>query len=117
MKAFPQFMKNPANKVAEASQYTRGIEGYIWDGVDGSQVAIFISPKSGQSAIHTHTYDEYMLIVEGRYTLLIEGKRISLRPGDEYLIPAGVPHGGEVVAGTRVIDAFGGKRAKRVGEA
>ncbi|HTY81285.1 MAG TPA: cupin domain-containing protein [Dehalococcoidales bacterium] len=117
MKSFPDFMKKPANKIAEESLYTKGIEGYVWDGTDGSQVAIFISPERGQSAIHTHTYDEYMLVVEGRYVLIIEGKRISLRPGDEYLIPAGVPHGGEVVAGTRVFDAFGGKRVKRVGEA
>ena len=116
MKNFPAFMKNPANRIAEESQYTKGIEGYVFDGKDGSQVAFFISSDRGQSAIHTHNYDEYMLVVEGRYILIIEGKRISLRPGDEYLIPAGVPHGGEVVAGTRIIDAFGGKRAKRVGE-
>ncbi len=117
MKDFPEFMKNPANRVAALSQYTKGIEGYVYDGADGSQMALWTCPERGQSAIHTHEYDEYMLIVQGRYVLIIDGKRISLRPGDEYLLKAGVPHGGEAVEGTRIIEAFGGKRAKRVGEA
>ncbi len=117
MKDFPEFTKNPANKIAEASQYTKGIEGYVFDGADGSQIAFWTCPDNGQSEMHTHQYDEYMLVVQGRYTLIIEGKRISLRAGDEYHIAKGVPHAGVVVAGTRVIDAFGGKRAKRVGEA
>jgi len=47
------------------------------------------------------------------YTLLIDGKRISVKAGEEYLIPRGIPHSGEVVAGTRTIHAFGGHRADR----
>ena len=42
---------------------------------------------------------------------------ICVNPGDEYLIKKGIPHGGRGIAGTRTVDAFGGKRAKRVGEA
>ena len=117
MKEFPEFMKNPDNRVATLSQWTRGIEGYVYDGADGSQMANWTCPENEQSDVHTHDYDEYMLVVQGRYTLIIEGKRISLRAGDEYLIKKGTTHGGEAVAGTRVIEAYGGKRAKRVGEA
>jgi len=116
MKDFPAFMKNPVNKVATASQYAKGIEGYVYDGVDGSQMVHWTYPESGQSAKHTHEFDEYMLVVQGRYILIIEGKRISLKAGDEYLIKAGVPHGGEAVAESRVIEVFGGKRANRVGD-
>ena len=36
-------------------------------------------------------------------------------PGDEYFIARGVVHSGDVVAGTRTIHAFGGRRADRVG--
>jgi hypothetical protein len=57
-----------------------------------------------------------MVVVQGQYTLIIDGKRIPLQTGQEYLINKGVSHGGEAVAGTRVIDSFGGKRVKRVGE-
>ena len=39
MDDFPAFMKNPLNRIAAASQYTEDIEGYVFDGADGSQVA------------------------------------------------------------------------------
>ena len=34
-----------------------------------------------------HNYDEYMIVVQGQYTLLIDGKKIPLRVGEEYFIP------------------------------
>ena len=40
--------------------------------------------------------------------------RFPLNVGEEYVIPRGVIHGGEVTAGTRTIHAFGGRRANRV---
>ncbi len=43
----------------------------------------------------------------------IDGQRISLGPGNEYFIPRGLHHGGEVLAGIRTIRAFGGHRADR----
>jgi hypothetical protein len=46
--------------------------------------------------------------------LIIAGERIPLTAGKEYFIPRGVSHGGEVLAGTRTIHAFGGHRADRV---
>jgi len=51
--------------------------------------------------------------VQGCYTLLIGAGRVALKAGEEYFIPKGVVHGGEVVAGTRTIHAFGGRRAER----
>jgi hypothetical protein len=35
---FPDSMKHPANKIATSSQATPGVEGYVFDGVDGSQI-------------------------------------------------------------------------------
>jgi hypothetical protein len=61
----PQFMKRPANRIATSSQGTPGVEGYVYEGADGSQMAL---------------------------------------------------HGAEVVAGTRQIRAFGGRRANRATE-
>ena len=82
MKDFPEFMKNPANKISAASQYTKGIEGYVFEGADGSQMTHLDSlSESGQSAVHTHEYDEYMVVVQGQYTLIIDGKRIPLKAG------------------------------------
>ena len=65
------------------------------------------------AAEHVHDYDEYIMVVQGCYTLVIQGKRIPIKAGDEYFIPRGLAHSGEVAAGTRTIHAFGGHRADR----
>jgi quercetin dioxygenase-like cupin family protein len=55
-----------------------------------------------------------MIVAQGCYTLIIDGKRIPVKAGEEYFIARGVVHAGEVVAGTRTIHAFGGQRASRI---
>jgi len=110
---FPKFMKHRANRIATSDQATPGVEGYIFDGADGSQMAFWTCPESAISAEHVHDYDEYVVVVQGCFTLIIEGERIPLKAGDEYMIPLGVRSGGEVVAGTRTIHAFGGHRAEQ----
>jgi mannose-6-phosphate isomerase-like protein (cupin superfamily) len=114
MDDFPEFMKNPANKIAASNQATPGVEGYVFDGTDGSQMAFWTCRESASSAAHAHAYDEYMLVAQGCYTLIIQGERIPVKAGEEYLIPCGVGHSGEVLAGTRTIHAFGGHRADRI---
>lgn len=112
MNDFPEFMKSPKNKIAAASQ-SKGVEGFVFDGADGSQMAHWTCNNNGVSDEHTHDYDEYFIVVQGVYTLIIDGNRIPIKAGEEYYIPKGVPHAGEFIAGTRTIHAFGGKRAKR----
>lgn len=117
MSEFPEFMRQAANRIANASQSTPGVEGYVFDGADGSQMAFWTCHETAQSTPHAHDFDEYMVVVEGCYTLLIGGKKIALKAGNEYFIQHGVWHGGEVLAGTRTIHAFGGRRASRRDEA
>jgi mannose-6-phosphate isomerase-like protein (cupin superfamily) len=116
MNDFPEFMKQPANRIAASNQATPGVEGYVFDGRDGSQMAFWTCRETVASAQHVHAYDEYMLVVQGCYTLIIDGERIPVKTGEEYFIPNGVPHSGEVLAGTRTIHAFGGHRADRTQE-
>jgi len=113
MKDFPEFMKNPKNRIKQTSQYTKGIEGFVYDGADGSQMAFWTCADAGVSSEHAHEYGEYLVCVQGQYKLIIDKDVITLNPGDEYYIPAGVVHGGERIANTRTIHAFGGKRAER----
>jgi quercetin dioxygenase-like cupin family protein len=113
MDDFPEFMKSRANKVAPSSQATPGVEGYVFDGEDGSQMAFWTCRQSAVSAPHAHEFDEYMIVVQGSYMLIIDGKRIPVKAGEEYFIPKGILHGGETIAGTRTIHAFGGRRAER----
>jgi quercetin dioxygenase-like cupin family protein len=86
MADFPEFMRSPLNRIAAAAQHTAGVEGYVYDGADGSQMAFWTCHETARSAEHVHDYDEYMVVVEGRYTLLIGGRRISLEAGQEHFI-------------------------------
>jgi len=115
MKEFPEFIKRPVNRIATAGQAALGVDGYVFDGADGSQMPFWTCSQTASSDSHVHDYDEYMIVVQGCYTLIIDGWRIPLNAGDEYFIPSGVVHSGEVVAGTRTIHAFGGHRVDRVG--
>lgn len=114
MDQFPEFMQQPANRIATGDQATPGVEGYVFDGADGSQMAFWTCTQAAESAAHVHDYDEYMIVVQGCYTLIVDGQRFPLNGGDEHLIPRGTPHSGEVAAGTRTIHCFGGHRADRV---
>lgn len=110
MNEFPQFMKNPLNLIGKASQYTEGIEGYVFNGANGSQMAFWTCYQDRDSQEHTHEFDEYLVVVQGRYTVIINGKEAVIDAGQECHIPKGTPHAGKAVSGTRTIHCFGGKR-------
>jgi quercetin dioxygenase-like cupin family protein len=113
VKDFPDFMKNHKNRVENKDQYSKDIEGYYFEGNDGSQMAFWTAHTAGVSAMHTHPYDEYVVCVYGRYTVLIGGGEVILEHGDEFLIPKGTEHGCSRIAGTRSIHAFGGRRIQK----
>jgi quercetin dioxygenase-like cupin family protein len=108
-------MKNPKNAVASTHQ-SPGVVGYVFDGADNSQMAFWECREDGVSTEHTHDFDEYFVVLSGRYTLIIDGEKTPVLPTEEYHIPRGVAHAGEFVAGTRTIHAFGGRRAARRGQ-
>lgn len=112
MNEFPEFMRNDANSIDSQFQ-SSGVKGYVFDGVDGSQMAFWTCTKDGYSDEHIHDYDEYMIVVQGQYDVIFKDKTIEVKAGQELYIPRDIPHAGIYVAGTRTIHAFGGKRVKR----
>ena len=42
---------------------------------------------------HSHPHEQLGLLIEGELDLRIGDQERSLRPGDTYVIPSGVPHG------------------------
>ncbi|HEY8042080.1 MAG TPA: cupin domain-containing protein, partial [Polyangiaceae bacterium] len=113
---FPEFVRARANLIARASQFTADIEGYVFDGADGGQVAFWTARADRTSSEHVHEFDEYILVVEGRCTVITGDVRTQLRAGDELVVPRGTTQRMEVEAGSRTVHVFGGKRAYRVGE-
>jgi quercetin dioxygenase-like cupin family protein len=110
--SFPLFIKDPKNRISSSQQNTDDIEGYFFEGKNGSQIAFWECFSDGESKIHIHDFDEYVICVSGEYTAILEGNEIILKPGDELFIPKGTRQGGKVIAGIRTIHAFGGKRIK-----
>ncbi len=110
MKDFPAFMKRERNRVDVAHQSTKDVEGYFYEGADGSQMAFWSCYADRISAKHAHDFDEYMVVVDGQYTLVTDETETVLRCGDEVMIPQGTVHWGWCTAGTRSIHAFGGPR-------
>ncbi len=107
---FPDFMIREQNKIPASQQNTSDIEGYYYTANDGSQMAFWIYKADRVSREHIHDYDEYMIVIEGEYTVTINGVSHYLKAGDELFIPKGSLQGGSVKAGSRTIHAFGGQR-------
>jgi hypothetical protein len=80
-------MRQDANRIATSNQSTTGVEGYVFDGADGRQMAFWTCHETLVSKAHVHDYDEYMLVVQDCYTVIIDGLRIPLKAGEGYLIP------------------------------
>jgi hypothetical protein len=49
MDDFPSFMKHPANRIARSNQATAGVEGYVFDGANGSQMAFWTCNETANS--------------------------------------------------------------------
>lgn len=116
MKDFPDFMRNPKNKISSKEQNTKDIEGYFYEGADGSQMAFWTCYSDRVSKKHTHEFDEYMVCVCGQYTVIMNDTEFILNPGDEIFIPKGTEQWGKCIAGTRTIHGFGGKRIHGIKE-
>jgi quercetin dioxygenase-like cupin family protein len=112
MKDFPGFMKSPANRIENSSQFTDDIEGYFFEAKDGQQMAFWTCFKDRTSKEHIHDFDEYMIVAHGEYTVEMNDASHCLAQGDEIYIPQGTKHSGKAKAGTRTIHCFGGKRVK-----
>ena len=61
---FPEFMKKPSNRIATIDQATPGVEGYVFDGLDVSQMAFWMCHEDATSAAQAHDFDEDMLVVQ-----------------------------------------------------
>lgn len=110
MNDFPEFMKSALNHIDSSQQNTPDIDGYCYEGADGSQICFWTYFSDRESKENVHEFDEYVICAEGEYTEIFNDTEHILHKGDELLIPKGTPHHGRVKKGTRTIHAFGGKR-------
>lgn len=70
--------------------------GFLVRAVSGERLMlcdVTLQPDS-ESPLHSHPYEEMGLILEGEFEMTIGEDKQSLTPGDVYLVPPGVVHGG-----------------------
>jgi uncharacterized protein YndB with AHSA1/START domain len=114
--SFPAFMMGPANRVAAASLNIPGVEAYVFDGADGTQLMLCHARSDADTAEQWRDADEYLAVLEGSYVVRINGMDIQLGAGREFVIPRGARISGRFTAGTRTLHAFGGRGLKRAGD-
>lgn len=72
----------------------------------------FVEFEAGSKfPIHKHPNEQFSYVVEGRLKIVVDGRAYILGPGDIMVIPSFMPHGGEALEATKVIEAFGPTRA------
>ena len=78
-------MKQACEQIAKNNQATPGVEGYVFDGVEGSQMAFWTSGETATSEARSHEFDEYMLVMQGCYPLIVKRKSNSSEGGRRIL--------------------------------
>jgi quercetin dioxygenase-like cupin family protein len=68
--------------------------------VEGDRMIIGLMrmPAGTGAAMHSHSNEQWIYIVEGTYKGTVDGKEIEARPGSVIYIPANVPHSGGATA-------------------
>ena len=88
----------------EADAPFRDIKVWLLRGPTAS--AIFVEAMA-DSEVPAHSHGaQWGVVVAGELVLTIGGRTRTYRPGEEYLIPAGVVHSATLKNGVRVIDFF-----------
>jgi quercetin dioxygenase-like cupin family protein len=112
-------MNKPKNKPAneyptvitslpEADMPVEGIKAWIVQ-AEKHQLIFFEMQTTAIVPEHSHSYPQWGMVIEGEMHLTINGKTLTIRKGDEYLIPAQAKHKATFTTKTRVMDFFSEK--------
>ena len=95
-------------RLPEADIHIEGVKAWILQG-QNHQLVFFEFKPHVQVPEHSHDYDQWGMLIEGKMHLTIDGQTRTCEKGDEYVIPAGAKHYATFQHKTRVIDFFSEK--------
>jgi quercetin dioxygenase-like cupin family protein len=95
---------SPRLETAGITRASTGIDGIVWNILGQTYVPKQISehtfswhatfPPGTFVPPHIHpTQDEYIYMLEGRFSLMLDGRDFEAGPGDLIRMPMGLPHG------------------------
>ncbi len=93
-----------ADEIAGITRAGTGLDGVVWNilgqtyylkqSCDSAFAFEALSPPGTFVPPHIHpTQDEYILMLEGTWELLLDGQTHHAKPGDLVRMPRGIPHG------------------------
>lgn len=92
----------------EADIHIEGVKAWILQG-ENHQLVFFEFKPDTQVPEHSHDYDQWGMLIEGKMNLVVNGKTRTCEKGEEYIIPAGAKHCATFQTKTRVMDFFSEK--------
>jgi len=92
----------------EADLPFEGVKAWILQG-EKHQLIFFEMQPDAIVPEHSHNYAQWGMLIEGEMKLTINGKTLTIKKGDEYLIPSQAKHHATFPTKTRVIDFFSEK--------
>ena len=95
-------------RLPEAELQVEGAKAWILQ-AERSQLVFFQFPPGKCLPSHSHTYDQWGLVIDGEMELTVAGKPRIFKKGDEYLVPARSVHSAKFLRRTRVMDYFSEK--------
>ena len=69
----------------------------------GYRVSKYVYPPGTAFPEHTHDVDKIDAVVEGQFRIVIEGRPLTLGPGDWVAVPKGVHHSAAVIGEEAVV--------------
>lgn len=102
---------SPIHNLGEADIPFDGAKAYLSQG-DTHQILFMEFDKDVDLPEHSHE-DQWAVVLEGKFELVIDGVRKVYTKGDRYHIPAGVKHSGKIYAGYADITFFNEKSRYR----
>jgi quercetin dioxygenase-like cupin family protein len=95
---------DPILNIGEAYLPFEGATAYLSQS-DNHQILFMEFDKDIDLPEHAHE-DQWAVVLEGKFELVIDGVRKVYTKGDRYYIPAGVKHSGHIYAGYADITFF-----------
>lgn len=100
-------------RLPEADIPIEGIKAHILQG-EKHQLVFFEMEPSAPVPEHSHDYDQWGMVIEGKMELTIDSETRICQKGDEYVIPALAKHRARFLSKSRVIDFFSEKNRYKI---
>lgn len=73
---------------------------------DTMTIAYWQIEKGSALQDHNHPHEQILSLLEGEFELTVDGVPHHLTPGNVFVLPGGVSHGGKALTDCRIIDVF-----------